>query len=60
MASISLQLQKAVHYDLIIHHMDVSAYLNASLDYEIYIEPPEGFKVKNWNYVWKLKDPYMG
>ena len=28
-----------------IHHMDVkSAYLNTHLDYEIYVEPPEGFK----------------
>ena len=37
----------------LIHHMDVkSAFLNASLVYEIYVEPPEGFK---GNYVWKLK-----
>ena len=42
MASIRLLLQIAVQYDLIIHHMDVkSAYLNAPLDYEIYVEPPE-------------------
>ena len=25
------------------------------LDYEIYVEPPEGFKSKNGNYVWKLQ-----
>ena len=25
------------------------------LDYEIYVELPEGFKGKNGNYVWKLK-----
>ena len=56
MASIRLQFQIAVYYDLLIHHMDVnSAYLNAPLDYEIYVEPPEGFKVKNGNYVWKLR-----
>ena len=56
MASIRLQLQIAVQYDLLIHHMDVkSGYLNASLDYEIYVEPQEGFKSKNGNYVWKLK-----
>ena len=37
--------------------MDVkSAYLNAPLDYEIYVEPPEGFKGKNGNYVRKLKN----
>ena len=36
--------------------MDVqSAYLNATLDYEIYVELPEGFKSKNKNYVSKLK-----
>ena len=43
-------------YDLLIHHMDVkSAYLNAPLDYEIYVDPLEGFEGKNWNYIWKLK-----
>ena len=61
MASIRLLLQKAVQYDLLIHHMDVKcAYLNASLDYEIYVEPPEGFKDKNGNYVWKLKKSLYG
>ena len=45
MASIRLPLQITVQYDLLIHHMDVkSAYLSASLDYKIYVEPPEGFK----------------
>ena len=44
MASIRLLLQIAVYHDLLIHHMAVkSAYLNAPLDYEIYVEPPEGF-----------------
>ena len=56
MASIRLLLQIAVQCDLIIHHMDVkSTYLNALLDYDIYVEPPKGFKGKNRNYVWKLK-----
>ena len=55
MASIRLLLQIAVQYDLLIHHMNVkSAYLNAPLDYEIYVELPEGFKGKNGNYVWKF------
>ena len=55
MASIRLILQTAVQYDLLIHHIDVnSAYLNAPLAYEIYVELPEGFKGKNGNYVWKL------
>ena len=61
MASIRLLMQIAVYYDLLIHHMDVkSTYLNATLDYEIYVEPPEGFKVKNGNYVWKLKKSLYG
>ena len=61
MASLRLLLQTAVYDDLLIHHMDVkSAYLNAPLDYEIYIEPPEGFIVKNGNYVWKLKQSLYG
>ena len=38
MDSIRLQLQIAVSYDLLIHHTDVkSVYLNAPLDYEIYV-----------------------
>ena len=54
MASIRLLLQIAVQYDLLIHHMDVkSTYLNAPLDYEIYVDLPEGFKGKNLNYVRK-------
>ena len=61
-ASVRLLLQIAVQYDLLIHHVDVnSVYLNALFDYEIYVEPPEGFNGKNGNYVWKLfKNPYMG
>ena len=48
MGSIRLLLQIAVQYDLLIHHMDVkSPYLNAPLDYEIYVELPEDFKGKN-------------
>ena len=55
MASIKLLLQIAVQYDFLIHHMDVkSAYLNAPLDYKIYVELPECFKGKNVNNVWKL------
>ena len=56
MASIRLLLQIAVKYDLLIPHMDVkSTYLNVPLDYEIYVEPPEGSKGKNGSYVWKLE-----
>ena len=61
MALIRLLLQIAVQYDLLIHHMDVkSTYLNVPLDYEIYIELPEGFEGKNGNYVWKLKKSLYG
>ena len=57
MTSIKLLLQIAVQYDLLLNYMDVkSAYLNVPLDYEIYIEPPEGFEGTNGNYVWKLKE----
>ena len=60
MASITLLLQIADQYDLLIQHKDVkSAYLNAPFDYEIYVEPPAVFKVKNGNHVWKLNNPYM-
>ena len=59
MASIRLVLQVAVQYDLLIHHMDVkSAYLNAPLDYEIYVELLKGFDGQNGNHVWKLKSLY--
>ena len=59
MASIKLLLQIALQYDLLVH-MDVkSAYLNAPLDYEIYVEPSEGFKGKNGN-LKTLKNLYMG
>ena len=41
--------------------MDVkSEYLNASLDYEIYVEPPEGFERKNGKYIWKAKKSLYG
>ena len=41
--------------------MDIkSAYLNAPLDYEIYVEPTEGFEGKNGNYVWKIKKSLYG
>ena len=52
-ASIKLLLEIALQFDLLVHHMDVkSAYLNSALDYEIYVEPPEGFG--------RLINPYMG
>ena len=60
-ASIRLLLQIAVQYDLLIHYMNVnSAYLNAPLNYEIYVDLPEGFEGKNGNYIWKLKKTLYG
>ena len=38
-------MQIAVQHDLLLHQMDLkTAYLNANIDYEIYIEQPQGFK----------------
>ena len=43
-----LLLQISVQYDSLIHYMDVkNAYLNSTLHYAIYFEPPEGFEGKN-------------
>ena len=45
MSTIRTLLQHAVQNDLIVHQMDVkTAYLNAPIDREIYIEQPEGFR----------------
>ena len=61
MASIRWLMQITVQYDLIIHHMGVkSAYSNGHLDYEIYVEPPEGFEGKIGNYASKLKKSLYG
>ena len=61
MASIGLLLEIAVQYELFIYPIDVkSAYLNAPLDNEIYVKPPEGFIGKDGNYVWKLKKSLYG
>ena len=58
MASIRLLLKVAVQYDLLIYHMDVkSAYLNALIDYEIYVDPP--LKVKIGIMFVNLKNPPM-
>ena len=44
-STIRTLLQHAVQNDLIVHQMDIkSAYLNAPIDREIYIEQPEGFR----------------
>ena len=48
MSSIRMLLQRAVQNGMIIHQMDVkTAYLNAPIDYEIFIEQPKGFEKQN-------------
>ena len=48
MTSIRTLMQMAAQYDLKLHQMDVkTAYLNAPIDCEVYIEQPEGFEVKS-------------
>ena len=45
MSSVRTLLQRTVQKEMIIHQMDVkTAYLNAPIDREIYIEQPEGFE----------------
>ena len=61
MSSVRFLLQTLVQYDVLIHHINVkSVYLNASLDYEIYVDPQKAFEGKNENYVWKLKKVLYG
>ena len=45
LTSIRLLMQFTVQYDLIIHQMDVkTAYLNANIDCNIYLQQPKGFE----------------
>ena len=44
-------MQMVVQYDLIVHRMVVkTAYLHAPIDYEIFVEQPEGFKTNKLVY----------
>ena len=64
MSSVRVLLQKAVQNNMLIHQMDVkTAYLNAPIDHEIYIQQLDGFEKcdKNGNeLVWKLKKSLYG
>jgi hypothetical protein len=64
MSSIRTVAQIAAQNDLILHQMDVkTAYLNADIDCEIYMEQPEGFEQKGGNdetFVWKLNKSLYG
>lgn len=47
MTSVHSLMQLAVQHELELHQMDVkTAYLHAPIDCEVYMEQPEGFKVK--------------
>ena len=64
MSSVRMLLQKAVQNDMITHQMDVkTAYLNAPIDCDIYMEQPKGFETRGANgekLVCKLKKSLYG
>ena len=50
LTSVRMLMQLAVQGDLVVHQMDVkTAYLNAPIDCEIYVEQPEGFEQEGEN-----------
>lgn len=62
--SVRVLMQKAAQDGLILHQMDVkTAYLHAPIDYDIYMEQPEGYDVKsktNEKMVCKLEKSLYG
>ena len=64
LSTIRMVIQVAVQCDYIIHQMDVkSAYLNAPIDCEVYMEQPEGYEVQSKDgkkYVCKLLKSLYG
>ncbi len=64
MTSVRMLMQAAVNSDLIVHQMDVkTAYLNAPIDCELYVEQPVGYDVSNKGnrkLVWKLNKSLYG
>ena len=62
--SIRMLMQIAAQEDMLVHQMDVkTAYLNAPIDHEIYIEQPEGYERRGRNgekLVCKLKRSLYG
>ena len=64
MTSIRMLAQLATQTDMIVHQMDVkTAYLNAPIDTEIYMQQPEGFEKKGENgekLVYKLRKSLYG
>ena len=64
MTSIRMLMQAAVDEELLVHQMDVkTAYLNAPIDCELYVDQPEGYCVNDKSdrkLVWKLKKSLYG
>ena len=64
MSSIRVLLQHAVQNDMLVHQIDVkTAYLNAPIDCEIFMEQPEGYKKAGKSgekLVYKLRKPLYG
>ena len=64
LTSIRVLIQLAVQFNLALHQMDVkSAFLNAPIDCELFIEQPKGFVVtgkKGEHLVCKLKQSLYG
>ena len=59
MSSARILMQGAMQSDMVVHQMDVkTAYLNAPVDCDIYLEQPKGFEEngkQGERLVWKLK-----
>ena len=59
MTSLRILMQIAAHKNVLVHQMDVkTAYLNAPIDCDIYLQQPEGYR--DVNYVWKLNKSLYG
>ena len=62
--SIRIMMQVAAEYDLTVHQLDVrTAYLNAKIDCEIYIQQPKGYEIFGKNneiLVWRLNNSLYG
>jgi len=63
MTSVRIIMQLAAQYDLDVHQLDVkTAYLNAPIDRELYVEQPKGFEAKSKGdkLVWRLNKSLYG
>ena len=59
--TIRLFVQLAVQYNLVIHQMDVkTAYLNAPIDVEVFVQQPEGYNEESPNAVCRLNKSLYG